>query len=53
MIEKSGDPSGLSRSLTCFSHLDLPPCRDHAVLERKLLPTIELVFPLCSPYGEL
>jgi len=34
-IEKSGGPSGLPRSHTCFNRLDRPPYEDHESLERK------------------
>ncbi|KAN0132131.1 hypothetical protein V8E53_010050 [Lactarius tabidus] len=40
-IEKSGDPSGLPRSHTCFNRLDLPPYEDYESLERKLRFAIE------------
>lgn len=40
-IEKSGDPSGLPRSHTCFNRLDLPPYPDYESLESKLLFAIE------------
>ncbi|KAF8627498.1 hypothetical protein AX17_006309 [Amanita inopinata Kibby_2008] len=40
-IEKSGDPSGLPRSHTCFNRLDLPPYEDYKSLETKLLFAIE------------
>jgi hypothetical protein len=42
-IEKSGDPSGLPRSHTCFNRLDLPPYPDYESLESKLLFAIEYV----------
>lgn len=42
-IEKSGDPSGLPRSHTCFNRLDLPPYTDYESLEQKLLFAIECV----------
>ena len=42
-IEKSGDPSGLPRSHTCFNRLDLPPYEDYESLERKLRFAIEYV----------
>ena len=42
-IVKSGDPSGLPRSHTCFNQLDLPPYEDYATLERKLRFAIECV----------
>src|SRR6201996_7036448 len=41
--EKSGDPSGLPRSHTCFNRLDLPPYEDYESLERKLRFAIEWV----------
>ncbi|PPR04072.1 hypothetical protein CVT24_010645, partial [Panaeolus cyanescens] len=40
-IEKSGDPSGLPRSHTCFNRLDLPPYSDYKQLESRLLFAIE------------
>ncbi|KAM6494360.1 hypothetical protein JOM56_010721 [Amanita muscaria] len=40
-IEKSGDPSGLPRSHTCFNRLDLPPYEDYESLETKLSFAIE------------
>ncbi|KAI9508971.1 hypothetical protein F5148DRAFT_822211 [Russula earlei] len=40
-IEKSGDPSGLPRSHTCFNRLDLPPYEDYESLEKKLRFAIE------------
>ena len=42
-IEKSGDPSGLPRSHTCFNRLDLPPYEDYESLEKKLRFAIECV----------
>ena len=42
-IVKSGDPSGLPCSHTCFNQLDLPPYRDYVTLERKLRFAIECV----------
>ena len=42
-IEKSGNPSGLPRSQTCFNRLDLPPYEDYESLERKLRFAIECV----------
>jgi E3 ubiquitin-protein ligase NEDD4 len=45
-IEKSGDPSGLPRSHTCFNRLDLPPYEDYESLEKKLRFAIECVFVL-------
>ena len=44
-IAKSGDPSGLPCSHTCFNRLDLPPYEDYESLERKLRFAIECVFP--------
>jgi hypothetical protein len=35
-IEKSGDPSGLPRSHTCFNRLDLPPYEDYESLETQI-----------------
>ena len=43
-IEKSGDPSQLPKSHTCFNRLDLPPYRDYASLEQKLTLAVECVF---------
>jgi len=40
-IEKSGDPTGLPRSHTCFNRLDLPPYEDYESLEQKLSFAIE------------
>jgi E3 ubiquitin-protein ligase NEDD4 len=45
-IEKSGDPSGLPRSHTCFNCLDRPPYEDYESLERKPHFAIECVFRL-------
>ena len=42
-IMKSGDPSGLPRSHTCFNQLNLPPYEDYVTLERKLRFAIECV----------
>ncbi|KAJ3530773.1 hypothetical protein NMY22_g8432 [Coprinellus aureogranulatus] len=47
-IEKSGDPSGLPRSHTCFNRLDLPPYEDYESLEQKLSFAIECVLHLSS-----
>ncbi|KAH9989537.1 hypothetical protein BJV77DRAFT_1016981 [Russula vinacea] len=48
-IEKSGDPSGLPRSHTCFNRLDLPPYEDYESLEKKLRFAIECVsFLFCG-----
>ena len=44
--EKSGDPSGYSRSHTCFNRLDLSLYDDYEGLERKLCSTIWCVVPL-------
>jgi hypothetical protein len=43
-IEKSGDPSQLPKSHTCFNRLDLPPYKDYASLEQKLTLAVEYVF---------
>ena len=43
-IEKSGDPSQLPKSHTCFNRIDLPPYRDYATLEQKLTLAVECVF---------
>ncbi len=40
-IEKSGDPSQLPKSHTCFNRIDLPPYRDYASLEQKLTLAVE------------
>ncbi|KAH8118000.1 HECT-domain-containing protein [Phellopilus nigrolimitatus] len=40
-IEKSGDPSQLPKSHTCFNRLDLPPYKDYASLEQKLTLAVE------------
>lgn len=42
-IEKSGDPSQLPKSHTCFNRIDLPPYRDYATLENKLTLAVEYV----------
>lgn len=53
-IEKSGDPSQLPKSHTCFNRIDLPPYKDYATLEHKLTLAVECVHPhstsqcLCS-----
>lgn len=44
-IEKSGDPSQLPKSHTCFNRIDLPPYKDYATLEQKLTLAVEYVFP--------
>ena len=47
-IEKSGDPSQLPKSHTCFNRIDLPPYKDYASLEQKLTLAVEYVLcPLC------
>jgi hypothetical protein len=43
-IEKSGDPSQLPKSHTCFNRIDLPPYRDYATLENKLTLAVECVY---------
>ncbi|EIW85244.1 HECT-domain-containing protein [Coniophora puteana RWD-64-598 SS2] len=40
-IEKSGDPSQLPKSHTCFNRIDLPPYKDYASLENKLTLAVE------------
>ncbi|KAI5119417.1 hypothetical protein M0805_009868 [Coniferiporia weirii] len=40
-IEKSGDPSQLPKSHTCFNRLDLPPYKDYESLEQKLTLAVE------------
>jgi len=45
-IEKSGDPSQLPKSHTCFNRIDLPPYRDYATLEHKLTLAVECVYLL-------
>lgn len=42
-IDKSGDPSQLPRSHTCFNRIELPPYEDYESLERKLTYAIEYV----------
>lgn len=42
-IEKSGDPSQLPKSHTCFNRIDLPPYKDYASLEQKLTLAVEYV----------
>ena len=42
-IEKSGDPSQLPKSHTCFNRIDLPPYKDYATLEQKLTLAVEYV----------
>ena len=45
-IEKSGDPSQLPKSHTCFNRIDLPPYKDYASLEQKLTLAVEYVLLL-------
>ncbi|PVF96727.1 putative ubiquitin-protein ligase [Serendipita vermifera] len=40
-IEKSGDPSQLPKSHTCFNRIDLPPYTDYESLEQKLTLAVE------------
>ncbi|THH19669.1 hypothetical protein EUX98_g8726 [Antrodiella citrinella] len=40
-IEKSGDPSQLPKSHTCFNRIDLPPYKDYNTLEQKLTLAVE------------
>ncbi|KAG6821166.1 hypothetical protein H0H93_005386 [Arthromyces matolae] len=40
-IEKSGDPSQLPKSHTCFNRIDLPPYKDYVTLEQKLTLAVE------------
>jgi E3 ubiquitin-protein ligase NEDD4 len=40
-LDKSGDPSQLPRSHTCFNRIDLPPYQDYETLEKKLTFAIE------------
>ncbi|KAH7916011.1 hypothetical protein BJ138DRAFT_1169535 [Hygrophoropsis aurantiaca] len=40
-IEKSGDPTQLPKSHTCFNRIDLPPYKDYASLEHKLTLAVE------------
>ncbi|TFK26416.1 ubiquitin-protein ligase [Coprinopsis marcescibilis] len=40
-IEKSGDPTQLPKSHTCFNRIDLPPYKDYATLEHKLTLAVE------------
>lgn len=42
-IEKSGDPSQLPKSHTCFNRIDLPPYKDYQTLEQKLTLAVECV----------
>ncbi|THH09353.1 hypothetical protein EW145_g2068 [Phellinidium pouzarii] len=40
-IEKSGDPSQLPKSHTCFNRIDLPPYTDYDIMEYKLSLAVE------------
>ncbi|KAL1964283.1 hypothetical protein VTN77DRAFT_7103 [Rasamsonia byssochlamydoides] len=40
-IEKSGDPSSLPKSHTCFNRLDLPPYKTYETLQQKLTIAVE------------
>ncbi|KAI6096333.1 hypothetical protein EDD16DRAFT_1711470 [Pisolithus croceorrhizus] len=40
-IEKSGDPSQLPKSHTCFNRIDLPPYKDYASLDQKLTLAVQ------------
>ncbi|KAI5124501.1 hypothetical protein M0805_003026 [Coniferiporia weirii] len=40
-IEKSGDPSQLPKSHTCFNRIDLPPYTNYDVMEQKLSLAVE------------
>ncbi|GBE82605.1 ubiquitin-protein ligase [Sparassis latifolia] len=40
-IEKSGDPSQLPKSHTCFNRIDLPPYKTYNTLEQKLTLAVE------------
>jgi len=40
-IQKSGDPSELPKSHTCFNRMELPPYKDYATLEQKLIWAVE------------
>ncbi|EJD05942.1 HECT-domain-containing protein [Fomitiporia mediterranea MF3/22] len=40
-IEKSGDPSQLPKSHTCFNRIDLPPYTNYEVMEQKLTLAVE------------
>ena len=42
-IDKSGDPTQLPRSHTCFNRIELPPYEDYESLEKKLTYAIECV----------
>ena len=53
-IEKSGDPSQLPKSHTCFNRIDLPPYKDYATLEQKLTLAVEWVSSrVCSEPGDV
>jgi hypothetical protein len=47
-IEKSGDPSQLPKSHTCFNRIDLPPYKDYDSLEHKLTLAVECVLVFFS-----
>lgn len=40
-IEKSGDPSQLPKSHTCFNRIDLPPYTNYDIMEQKLSLAVE------------
>lgn len=40
-IEKSGDPSQLPKSHTCFNRIDLPPYTSMEMMEQKLTLAVE------------
>ena len=42
-IEKAGDPDQLPKSHTSFNRINLPPYKNHATLERKLILAVERV----------
>lgn len=52
-IEKSGDPSQLPKSHTCFNRIDLPPYKDYASLEHKLTLAVEYVLFLSLLFSAL
>ena len=52
-IEKSGDPSQLPKSHTCFNRIDLPPYKDYASLEHKLTLAVECVLSHSCIHGLL
>jgi E3 ubiquitin-protein ligase NEDD4 len=49
-IDKSGDPSQLPRSHTCFNRIELPPYEDYESLEKKLTYAIECVRFMSDPW---